>query len=42
LVGLGLPLARRVIQDSHGGRIWVKSSAPGQGTTMAIRLPVAR
>lgn len=39
--GLGLPLARRVIQDSHGGRIWVRASAPGQGTTMAIRLPVA-
>ena len=39
--GLGLPLARRVIQDSHGGRLWVRSSAPGQGTTMAIRLPVA-
>ena len=37
--GLGLPLARRVIQDSHGGRIWVRASAPGQGTTMAIRLP---
>jgi two-component system, NtrC family, sensor histidine kinase KinB len=38
--GLGLPLARRVIEDSHGGRIWVRSSNPGQGTTMAIRLPV--
>jgi signal transduction histidine kinase len=37
--GLGLPLARRVIQDSHGGRIWVRASAPGQGTTVAIRLP---
>ena len=39
--GLGLPLARRVIQDSHGGRIWVRNSVPGQGTTMAIRIPVA-
>jgi NtrC-family two-component system sensor histidine kinase KinB len=39
--GLGLPLARRVIEDSHGGRIWVRSSTPGLGTTMAIRLPVA-
>ena len=37
--GLGLPLARRVVQDSHGGRIWIRSSAPGQGTTVVIRLP---
>ena len=36
--GLGLALTRRVIQDSHGGRIWIRSSVPGQGTTMAIRL----
>src|SRR6185369_481981 len=39
--GLGLALARRVVEDAHGGRIWIQSSAPGQGTTMAIRLPVA-
>lgn len=38
--GLGLALARRVIQDSHGGKIWVRSSTPGVGTTMSIRLPV--
>ena len=38
--GLGLALARRVVEDSHGGRIWVRASTPGQGTTMAIRLPV--
>src|SRR5207249_569446 len=40
--GLGLPLARRVVEDSHGGRIWIRSSTPGHGTTMAIRLPVVR
>jgi len=40
--GLGLALARRVIHDSHGGRIWIRSSVPGQGTTMAIRLPAVR
>ena len=39
--GLGLPLARRVIHDSHGGRIWIRASAPGRGTTVAIRLPAA-
>jgi hypothetical protein len=40
--GLGLALARRVVQDSHGGRIWIRASAPGQGTTVAIRLPIYR
>lgn len=39
--GLGLPLARRVIQEYHGGRVWIRASVPGQGTTMAIRLPAA-
>jgi hypothetical protein len=38
--GLGLPLARRVVEDAHHGRLWIRSSAPGRGTTMAIRLPV--
>ncbi|TMQ72459.1 MAG: HAMP domain-containing histidine kinase [Candidatus Eisenbacteria bacterium] len=37
--GLGLALARRVVQDYHGGRLVVRHSAPGQGTTMVIRLP---
>ena len=39
--GLGLPLARRVVQESHGGRIWIRSSTPGQGTSVVIRLPAA-
>jgi len=38
--GLGLPLARRVVHDAHHGRLWIRSSAPGRGTTMVIRLPV--
>jgi signal transduction histidine kinase len=37
--GLGLALARRVVQDHHGGRIFVRQSAPGAGTTMVISLP---
>ena len=39
--GLGLPLARRVVADYHGGRIWIRSSVPGRGTTLAIQLPAA-
>ncbi|MEZ4650587.1 MAG: ATP-binding protein [Candidatus Eisenbacteria bacterium] len=37
--GLGLTLAKRIVEDYHGGRIWVEKSAPGRGTTMAISFP---
>lgn len=36
--GLGLSLARRIIKDYHKGRIYVKSSIVGQGTTFRIVL----
>jgi hypothetical protein len=36
--GLGLPLARRVVEEYHGGRLWIRQSTPGQGTTISIRL----
>lgn len=39
--GLGLALARRVVEDYHGGKIWIRRSATGQGSTLAIRLPAA-
>jgi hypothetical protein len=37
--GLGLALARRVVQEYHGGRLFVRHSALGQGTSMVIRFP---
>ena len=37
--GLGLALARRVVQEYHAGRLEVRRSAPGQGTVMVIRFP---
>jgi signal transduction histidine kinase len=37
--GLGLALARRVVEEYHAGRIGIRHSAPGEGTTMAIRFP---
>jgi signal transduction histidine kinase len=37
--GLGLALARRVVEEYHGGRLFVRDSAPGQGTTMVISFP---
>ena len=38
--GLGLTLARRIIQDYHRGRIQVKDSVPAVATTFAITLPL--
>ena len=37
--GLGLSLAKRIIENYHKGRIFVKRSAPGEGTTFTISLP---
>jgi len=36
--GLGLSLSRRIIENYHRGRLYVKQSAPGSGTTFRIRL----
>ncbi len=38
--GLGLTLAKRIVEEYHNGRIYVKSSTPGQGTTFRVELPV--
>ena len=40
--GLGLTLVKRIIEEYHGGRIYVKDSELGVGTTFAIELPVVR
>ena len=37
--GLGLSLAKRIIESYHSGRIFVKKSGIGEGTTFAIKLP---
>ena len=36
--GLGLTLAKRIIEDYHAGRIYVKDSEVGKGTTFRIEL----
>lgn len=40
--GLGLTLVKRIIEDYHGGRIYVKESEPGAGTTFRIEFPRER
>lgn len=37
--GLGLSLARRIVEEYHHGRIFVKQSEVGKGTTFRIELP---
>ena len=36
--GLGLSLTKRIIEDYHKGRIYVKRSEIGKGTTFQIEL----
>jgi signal transduction histidine kinase len=38
--GLGLTLAKRIIENYHDGRLFVKSSEPGKGTTFRIVMKV--
>lgn len=37
--GIGLTLARRIVEEYHGGRIWVQSSSPEDGTIFAMTIP---
>lgn len=37
--GLGLSLAKRIIEEYHHGRIYVSASEVGRGTTFAIEIP---
>lgn len=38
--GLGLTLARRIVEEYHGGRFWLVRSEPGEKTEFRIGLPV--
>lgn len=37
--GLGLSLAKRIVEDYHRGRIFVYRSEPGAGTSIRVQLP---
>lgn len=37
--GLGLPLCKRIVEEYHRGRLFVRWSEPGKGTTFRIVLP---
>ena len=40
--GLGLSLAKRIIDEYHGGKIFVKKSEIGKGTTFMVKVPKTR
>ncbi len=40
--GLGLSLAKRIIEDYHGGHLRLAQSRPGVGTTFRIELPAGK
>ena len=40
--GLGLTLVKRIIEEYHNGRITLKESTPGQGTTFLLTLPAGK
>lgn len=39
--GLGLPLSKRIIEQYHGGKLFILHSEVGKGTTFRIQLPVS-
>ena len=39
--GLGLSLAKRIVEEYHGGKIYVKESEVGKGTTFRIELKLS-
>ncbi|MBN1117819.1 MAG: ATP-binding protein, partial [Bacteroidales bacterium] len=36
--GLGLSLTKRIVEEYHGGKIFVSGSEPGKGSTFRIVL----
>ena len=39
--GLGLVLVLRIVEEYHGGRIWIEDNADRKGVCFAVRLPAA-
>lgn len=40
--GLGLPLSKRIMEEYHNGKLFVKWSEPGKGTCFRLILPLPR
>ena len=40
--GLGMPIAKHIIEEGHGGKIWFESPGEGKGTTFIFTVPERR
>jgi signal transduction histidine kinase len=38
--GLGLALARRIVEQQHGGRVWYQTGADGKGSLFVLEFPL--
>ncbi len=38
--GLSMAICRQIVEEGHGGKIWLESE-PGHGTTVYVQMPVA-
>ena len=38
--GLGLPLSKRIMESYHQGKLYIKQTEPGKGTTFCLQLPI--
>jgi len=36
--GLGMPIAKQIIEEGHGGRLWFESDGKGRGTTFKFTI----
>lgn len=40
--GLGLTLSKRIVEEYHGGSIWLVASSPGKGASFGILIPAVK
>jgi len=40
--GYGLYIVKGIIEQAHGGRVWVESDGPGTGSTFLVQLPIEK
>lgn len=39
--GLGMAITKQIVEEGHGGKIWLESEGEGKGTKVFVRIPVS-